>query len=448
MATTKTYNSVKSKEQLMLVEISKGTFGGYKQELLVNSLNEIETEFYVCAICNGVMRNACQEGDGNILVCEACVKNNMSHPMMKARQRIQELKVNCPLLTYGCIWNATLSEVEKHLDACQEFQVKCEYECGVILKRCEMNNHSSNECLNRIVLCEQCQNEIVNRELKQHCEGCLEFALLCPNKCGNNLSRKQTHSHIETDCPNTIVKCCYERFGCKEVFKRCEMEEHNRTNETKHLKMTTLFAVDEMGRLKETMRKQFSQMNNMIEEQSITINKQSAIIESLSYPLVFRNRIKQRDVFKERSFIDQLFTLAKFEISWRFLNLLLIFGNSSEETIPVTIVMKYHPVMSKLAGWPFEGRFKLTIADRVDTNNSLVYESNIEKLKPDQFGFISREEYPDRFELATIPKSFLLEDRFITEEGEIGITLHVQEAEHFRILGHTTQKKSSNLSTQ
>ena len=73
MATGKSYNSIDSKEQLILVQTGKGNFGGYKQDLLVNTFNEMEIEFYVCTQCKGVMRNACQMGEEQIPVCETCV---------------------------------------------------------------------------------------------------------------------------------------------------------------------------------------------------------------------------------------------------------------------------------------------------------------------------------------------------------------------------------------
>ena len=256
MATGKSYNSIDSKEQLILVYTGKEEFGGYKQDLLVNTFNEMEIEFYVCTQCKGVMRNACQLGEEQIPVCETCVGEKVeSLPMMKARKKISELSANCPLATRGCKWNATLSEVSQHLDVCQEFHIKCEYDCGVIIKRCELNNHCNNECVNREVICEHCRSMIVYIELNQHFKECPEFQLLCPNNCAANLKRKQIESHVETDCPNTVVECRYERFGCKQVVKRCEMEEHKKTNEMKHLEMTTFFAVDKIEKLEETNSK-------------------------------------------------------------------------------------------------------------------------------------------------------------------------------------------------
>ena len=225
--------------------------------------------------------------------------------MMKARKKIPELKVNCPLATKGCKWNATLSEVSQHLDVCQKFLIECKYDCGVIIKRCELNNHCNNECVNKEVSCEHCRSMIVYKELNQHFKECPEFQLLCPNNFATSWNRKQIDSRFETDCPNTVVECRYERFGCKQVVKRCEMEEHEKTNETKHLEMTTLFAVDKIENLEKTLsereranKKEHSQMLSIIE-------KQSATIESLSYPVVLRDTIKERDlkrnlVIKER----------------------------------------------------------------------------------------------------------------------------------------------------
>ena len=463
MAIAKSYNSIDSKEQLILVYTGKGKFGGYKQELLVKSLSEVEIEFYVCSQCKGVMRNACQLGEEQIPVCETCVREKVgSQPMMKARKKIPELKVNCPLATRGCEWNVTLSEVSRHLDVCQEFLVECKYDCRVIMKRCELNNHCNNECLNREVSCEHCRSMIVYKELNQHFKECPEFPLLCPNNCATCLKRKQIDSHIETDCPNTVVECRYERFGCKQVVKRCEMEEHEKTNETKHLEITTFFAVDKIAKLEETNskiskelirigdlersaaekiaslektlsereranKKEHSQMLSIIE-------KQSATIESISYPVVLRDTIKEIDIKERRGFEFVRYTLiGSYNFAWRFINLRLIFGSQFLANIPVYIIMLFNKVMSPQLKWSFEGRFKLTIIDRVNPDNSLVNESALVKLQPEQEpeqGFTLNEKYPNKFEIATIPRDLLFEERFLTWNRDVQFTLQIQEAEH------------------
>ena len=456
MATAKSYNSIDSKEQLILVQTGKGKFGGYKQELLVNTLSEVEIEFYVCTQCKGVMRNACQMGEEQIPVCETCVGKKVgSQPMMKARKNIPELKIDCPLATRGCKWNATLSEVSQHLDVCQEFLIKCKYDCGVIIRRCELNNHCNNECVNREVSCEHCRSMIVYKELNQHFKECPEFPLLCPNNCATSLKRKQIDSHIETDCPNTVVECRYERFGCKQVVKRCEMEEHKKTNETKHLEMTSLLAMDKIEKLEETNSKlskevirigdlersaksaaeKIASLEKTLSEIERANKKQSATIESLSYPVVLRDTINERNIrIDKRRGIDYLLKpSSSYDFLWRSINLRLRFRYQDLAYVPVSITMVYNKIMSPQLKWPFEGRFKLTIIDRVNTNNSLVYESAVVKLQPKQEpeqGFILKEKHPNEFEIATISRDLLFVKRFLTESRDIQFTLQIQEAEH------------------
>ena len=435
MATNKVYTVIDCKEELYLVG-TVGEYKGFKQSLLINELNELEIEFYVCTRCKGIMRDACMFGGDQISVCQNCIDirtTQKTRPMLNSRKKIPELRANCPLATRGCEWNATLSEVSQHLDVCQEFLIECKYDCGVIIKRCELNNHCNNECVNREVSCEHCRSMIVYKELNQHFKECPEFPLLCPNNCATSLKRKQIDSHIETDCPNTVVECRYERFGCKQVVKRCEMEEHKKTNETKHLEMTTLLAMDKIANLEKTLSererantKEHSQMLSIIE-------KQSATIESLSYPVVLRDTIKKIHLKEWRDISSMFLPICSYDFSWRFINLRLIFRNQDLANIPVSIIMLFNKIMSPLAKWPFEGRFKLTIIDRVNTNNSLVYESAVVKLQPQQQpeqGFRLNEKHPNTSRIATIPKDLVLEKRFLTENRDTEFTLQIQKAEH------------------
>ena len=406
-----------SKEQLMLVETGEGTFGGYKQNMLVIPLDETQIEFYVCTKCKGIMRNACESGEEQNLICGTCVGSKRDYrPMKKARQKIPELKTNCPLATRGCAWNATLFEVESHLDVCHEFNIKCKDGCGVVLKRCEQKNHCSNECLNRLVRCEHCQNEVAYRDLKQHHKECLEFPLLCPNNCGANLTRKQTDPHIETDCPNAIVRCPYERFGCREVVRRCEMDQHSMTNEVKHLKMTAFFAV------------------NKIEQQERTISQLKGIlvnvVESLTFLVVLRGNINSSNLERKSSFSvpSQESRLNEFPCQPHKFE--LQFKNTRSDTVTITVLGKatYRGLMDLQRG-DYEGRFKLTIIDRININNSLAYETPFTQLK---------NPYSQEFEIASIPRELLLEKRFRKGNGDIEFILQTQDNENIMIQDRIT----------
>ncbi|KAI6647221.1 TNF receptor-associated factor 4 [Oopsacas minuta] len=423
-ATRKTYNTVDSKEQLLWVETSKNTFRGYKQDLLVNSLTEIEVEFYVCTECHGVMRNACQIGKEQTYACELCVRKGVPSQMMtKSRKRILELRAKCPLATRGCKWDGKIADVECHLNSCQEFVIQCN-NCDVILKRSELENHNNNECLKRKISCTHCRAVIVFKDVDKHNNVCKEYSILCPNNCKLKLKRKQLEAHVNTDCPNTIVECPYRKYGCKQEVKRCELQEHKDTNQIKHLESTILFGI------------------SRIEQMEIRNTELEKRVERLSYPVVLRSFITEI-VDRISSFSRPILNIFRnnFEIYWRFLKITLNFSRvpgegivSVKETISVIITMDYDQYRSPLAKWPFEGRFKLTILDQTNINNLLVYESDIVKLQPeyerDRIGLEKESKYPFKLVLAAKIPVCSLEERYISKDDKrIPFTLQIQEAE-------------------
>ena len=80
---------------------------------------------------------------------------------------------------------------------CQELLINCEYNCGIILKKYELVNHCTNECVNRIITCEHCGEEEVYKEMNQHLDICWEFIVSCPWRCGANITRGQIEDHID-----------------------------------------------------------------------------------------------------------------------------------------------------------------------------------------------------------------------------------------------------------
>ena len=211
----KTYNNIDSNEQLMYVEVTKNKFTGYRRELLVRSLSEVETDFYVCTECKGVMRNACLVGEVQNLVCEVCVKEGVpAMSMVKSRNKILELQAKCPLATRGCNWNGKMAEVVEHLMICDKVIVKCYNACDVILPRSELNPHLTFSCMKRPVICKYCYECFMYEELTNHYLTCLEYQVPCPNNCNVNLKRKLLDSHLELECPNMVVECPYKKYGC------------------------------------------------------------------------------------------------------------------------------------------------------------------------------------------------------------------------------------------
>ena len=400
----KTYNNIDSNEQLMYVEVTKNTFAGYRRELLVDSLSEIEMDFYVCTECKGVMRNACQTGEEQSLVCEVCVKEGVPfQPMVKSRNKILELQAKCPLATRGCSWNGKIANIEKHLIVCDKVIVKCFNACDVILPRSELDSHLIHFCAKRRVLCGHCNKCFMYKKLKNHYQICLEYQVHCPNNCNVKLimKRKLLDSHLEFECPNMVVDCPYKKYGCgKEVLRR-DLEEHKKTNQIQHLETTSIFAVREMEQLKQT--------NIQLTQRVVTLENQ---VEKLSYPIILRDEAVIQNITNQST----IQSIKK--VNWKFLKIGLEFKCfRSNQVINVSVIMDNDAPHAK---WPFEGRFKLTT---IDKSKSHVYESDFIKLQPRN---VSKDkgQYPSQFLLAEIPYEDLQEDT------KLKFTLQIQEIEN------------------
>ena len=409
----KTYNNVDCNEQLMYVKVADNRFAGYRRELLVNPLNELEIDFYVCTECKGVMRNACQVGEEQNLVCEGCVKKGVpSQSMVKSRKKISELQAICPIAIRDCKWNGILAEVQTHLIVCEKVVVKCENGCNVIFPRSELDFHLKHSCVKREMECEHCNKPIVYEKLvEQHYDECLEYQVPCPKNCNVDLKRKLIGSHLDKECPNMEVECPYKMFGCERELLRRELEEHKITNQIQHLESMSLFVVREMEQLKQTNIQLVDRVGNTLE------NK----VEKLSYPIILRDQIFQTG-----------FISKSFEVIWKLLKIGLSFNTTNScKNLSVNINMYYDEANIPLAKLPFEGRFKLTIIDNIEMKNSLVYESKFVKLQPRKLvkGVNTYQcQYLSNLFLTYVPMDYLQEHRF-TVKGNVKFTLQIQEIE-------------------
>ena len=421
--TRKTYNSVDFADNLLFVEVTGNMFGGYKQDLLVSSLNEMETEFFVCHECKGLMRNACHIGEEQTPVCEVCVtKRVSSYPMMRSRKMIPQLQMKCPLTTRGCEWNGMICEVEEHLNVCPEFVLQCQNSCDVILPRKAIDEHLKHLCTKRIVDCEHCHLSLMYKDISQHYDVCLEFQLPCPNKCHVIVKRKQLNTHIDTDCPNTLVDCPYRKLGCEQEVKRCELEDHKKVNEIVHSKSAALFTFSKSVEIEDKME--------LLRRKIATMK---TTLEHISYPTVLRDIISEKSLRENWGFHFSS-RGSCFTVIWRYYTFRVNFLLRYQGNIHVTITMDYDTMRSPLAKWPFEGRFRLTLIDSIDLHKSLIYESAVVKLRPKHESF-AKDTYPDNYSLSlqSLPKKSLLRDSFLSNNG-VAFTLQMQETEDIPIL--------------
>ena len=510
MASNKTYNGIDLIEQLLFIETKKGEFRGLKLDFLLTSLNEVEKEFYVCTKCNGLMRNACQIGEEQMLVCELCAEQgDKPQTMAKSRKKISELRTKCPLETRGCEWNGIIAEVDTHLNACTEFIIECtnkcdvikkrselrkhcmdecenrevncqncnvkmkfkrledhykncidfpllcpnecmrtitrkevelhvndecpntllncENECGLKLKRSEMQNHYKNECQNRKIHCIPCSVIILYKEIDTHNGTCPEFPLLCPNECLKDLIRKEIESHIENDCPNTMIECPYKKMGCEAVMKRCEKVEHEQRSESKHLKITA----NKVELIEKTYQLKMEKLETKMQE----------LIENLSYPIVVRDEVAKEDLEGRNLrlpswasiFFAPLRLIHQVDFNWNRQKLQLCFHENLDSLdLNFTIRIPCDERKLKHINWPVN--CKLTLHDTQSSHNSLVFESKIQKFKPPPEKQIIQQGIAviyEKFFLGNVPKAQLLEERFRNGNNAVSFTLQMKDTNYF-----------------
>ena len=349
MATRKTYNSIDTINSLILVERSNGGLGGYDIELLVDSLSPLEVQLLVCTKCSGIMNEACQVGEEQLHMCQMCIGEGEDfQPMKLSRNSIPNLISKCPLFTRGCLWSGPLNEVSNHLEICPEFVISCPNDCQFIFKRSESLTHA-HECHLSKVKCEYCNSQILNSELETHKEVCLDFEIECPNECSSQMKRLALQEHLSNDCPNTLVSCPLDTFGCNERFKRCELELHQEKFESKHTQLQLSFALKKISSLEEDKKQSEKQYSGEVAELKLRLDSQEDIIISLEQEKTFR--LKEQT--HRMGSVDSLSSSGE-NIYQKHLSSPSLFTSSQEETGDQDVVIRnigstveYRNVISK-----------------------------------------------------------------------------------------------------
>ena len=206
------------------MERGDGKYGGYRKDILKENLTNRDETFLICGICKGIMREACVTSSGE-QICSCCeVRSHSKHnPNEVVRKMVNSLKCSCPLLERGCRWLRTLKDCEEHLDTCGYVRDQCKLGCGAVLHRNKLRAHEADNCSNRKVECEHCNQYFTFRDLTTHHKECPKMEVSCELKCGKMMWREDMAQHLEQEC-GLIVNMC--KLGCGVVLQRNELRIH------------------------------------------------------------------------------------------------------------------------------------------------------------------------------------------------------------------------------
>ena len=212
-------------------------YGGIKKDLLVRELSNLEEKYVECCSCKGVLRDTVFTDKG--YKCSNCVNKDEDKNMVEVDQpAIDRMEVFCPMRHKGCERKETVSTLEEHLANCEFFPVACEFNCDKILLASEMEEHIANECENRKLDCEYCEDNMRAGDMDGHLLVCAEHPVLCPNECGQDeMKRKELQEHIDSACELTVLKCAYTQSGCEVSLARNEMKQHENEHQSEHLSL-------------------------------------------------------------------------------------------------------------------------------------------------------------------------------------------------------------------
>ena len=171
--------------------------GGYDQcQFLHPGHSELKID---CSICSLTLREPYQVNCCGSRFCKACLdplflitklcpscKGHFSEATLDSSlmDMINKKWVYCTYKSKGCLWAGELQKLEKHELFCINKPIKCEF-------------------------CKEFQG--TNKEMKQHTKSCSAGSRLspCPKGCGANIMLKNIETHVRKKCPLTVVKCKY-----------------------------------------------------------------------------------------------------------------------------------------------------------------------------------------------------------------------------------------------
>ncbi len=130
------------------------------------------------------------------------------------------LNIYCPNRSKGCNKTTTLGECNQHLENCLFVEVSCTNDCGERMLRKELQDHEDNNCPNRLVLCQYCEREGMQKDVtaESHLDKCAHFPISCCNNCGHKKIKRKNLAGHQNVCPLQPVKCPFFEAGCREMI--------------------------------------------------------------------------------------------------------------------------------------------------------------------------------------------------------------------------------------
>ena len=281
--------------------------GGYECEFVEKPPEALQS---FCPECQLILREPYQANCCGYVFCQTCIDGVKSSdkpcPCCKTvafgtfedkrlKRSLYTFRILCTNKQQGCQWEGELGQLDNHLnynptedkqlEGCQFTEIKC-YNCTDFIKRSNIIDHQTKECLKRRFSCEYCEYFDSSYEdvTTNHWPVCDDYPLPCPNKCGEMIQRQNFQSHITDDCPLTNFDCDFQHVGCEVRIPRKDMPAHLQEGVVRHLSLQAASfkpVVANVSRLEEE--------NKQLKEQVATTLKLEKVKQQVVNKLVEAN---------------------------------------------------------------------------------------------------------------------------------------------------------------
>merc|ERR1719242_705908 len=223
--------------------------GGHDPELFVDKDKIGE---YICQICHEIARDCVEVSCGNgHIFCNDCIRyhfqiNGRTCPADLARniklapndfvrRKILSSDVRCKRHPFGCDWVGALRQLESHVESCSFEPIRCKY-CKMEVSSKLMDQHLE-QCDEYLVRCSWCNNMYRRKILNEHTMSCYCKPTQCPNGCNAEIPSNTMKNHLDNDCPERMVECPMQCYGCNVKIKWKEISGHLESQKINHLEL-------------------------------------------------------------------------------------------------------------------------------------------------------------------------------------------------------------------
>ena len=214
----------------------------------LGTLKDCEEHLETC----GYVRDQCTLGCGTVLhrkklraheeeycpnrkvKCEHCNQYFTFRDLTTHHKECPKMELSCEL---KCGVVMCHEDMAQHLEQeCGMVVEMCELGCGMKMIRNELKIYVTDTCVQRMIQCVHCKEDIKFCDTTTHLEVCPRMKLLCELKCGVVMCREDMAQHLEQECVEKVIMCPFVKYNCEvSTIKRKYLSQHLEEKETKHL---------------------------------------------------------------------------------------------------------------------------------------------------------------------------------------------------------------------